>query len=510
MTKDLTIRSAVIPPPVQGWNTRDPISAMDALYAVEIENFIAYGGKVAVRNGSTQFATLGSAVFAEKALGSSEYAASSGSRYAVSVLISGGNAYPYSIDTGGATTNISGGVSVAASADTIFFCQYKNRIYIKSKGNTFDVYHWTGTGNIAASGFVGPSLDDKALGYMCIHKNRMYFCGLDSQIWYTAYDSFGSTLTSYDLGSLMPNGGSVMFCEAISPNPANNREQFLVVVTTTGDVLLFSGTYPGSTDWSIVGTYYAGSPVGYRSLIKFQNDILLITKQGLVSVLSLMNGSALEDSYLSDIVGSAFTEYVNSALSGSSPDLIGGVYYPSGNYILISFPNYVSGDYKQFTFYTKNKSWWLFSGYTTPYLWFTFNNGIYFSGLNYGNIYKADNGDYDINASGSPASRSLKMRPAYNFLGSSSRKKRFLFAVPHMYQSEGMQLTMDADVDFQNVAATQTVTPDNTDTSYKYYAPKVGLAAVGKCASIRIDQTVTTKRMSIEAIEVYWEEGGVL
>ena len=163
---------------------------------------------------------------------------------------------------------------------------------------------------------------------------------------------------------------------------------------------------------------------------------------------------------------------------------------------------------------TQTRAWAKFTN-QNAICWALHNNNLYFgtvTGSNNSFVGLADNGYFDENmeSAGAALTRTTKMRPAYNFFGDASHKKRFLFAIPHMFQSEGMQLTMDADVDFKNVAATQTVTPDNADTSYKYYAPNVGLASVGKCASIRIDQSVTTKRLSIQAIEVFWETGTVL
>ena len=66
-------------------------------------------------------------------------------------------------------------------------------------------------------------------------------------------------------------------------------------------------------------------------------------------------------------------------------------------------------------------------------------------------------------------------------------------------------------MDFANVAATQTVTADTTDTAYKIYQPRVGLQGIGNAVSIRIDQTApaTDKRFSLNAIKVVWQDGDI-
>jgi hypothetical protein len=86
--------------------------------------------------------------------------------------------------------------------------------------------------------------------------------------------------------------------------------------------------------------------------------------------------------------------------------------------------------------------------------------------------------------------------------------KQFTECRPIVQQSEGLTLTLDVNVDYNDVVATSTVT-DTTDTAYKLYLPRMGLNGIGKAASVRIDGTVTTKRMSLQALEVLWNEGDI-
>jgi len=51
VSKKSTAQSLTIPPPVGGWNTRDPISAMGQEYAVEMENYFPNMASVDLVNG---------------------------------------------------------------------------------------------------------------------------------------------------------------------------------------------------------------------------------------------------------------------------------------------------------------------------------------------------------------------------------------------------------------------------------------------------------------------------
>jgi hypothetical protein len=127
-------------------------------------------------------------------------------------------------------------------------------------------------------------------------------------------------------------------------------------------------------------------------------------------------------------------------------------------------------------------------------------------------VAKADNGYKDVNTSNSALtlSRIIKLRHAFNYLGNNIANKVFTQAIPTIYQSEGLALTLDCDVDYTDVTATSTET-DTTDTAYKLYQPRMGLTnqVNGSAVSIRIDGTVTEKRMSLQATKVYWLEGEI-
>jgi hypothetical protein len=159
---------------------------------------------------------------------------------------------------------------------------------------------------------------------------------------------------------------------------------------------------------------------------------------------------------------------------------------------------------------TVTGAWTKFTG-QQAWCWAVWNNEIYFGAYSTNKVFKADNGyfDEDPASAGSAQNRTCVMRPAYNYLDDRSTTKQFIQAKIILQESEGLSLTVDADVDYADTTPTSTIT-DTTDTAYKRYYVNAGLNGIGKAASIRFDQTVTTKRRSIEAIEIFWNEGDII
>ena len=73
---------------------------------------------------------------------------------------------------------------------------------------------------------------------------------------------------------------------------------------------------------------------------------------------------------------------------------------------------------------------------------------------------------------------------------------------------------MDVNVDYENVTVTNQVI-DSTSSSYIRYRPLMDALGEGKAVSIRINNgsiqpgaEYRTKYMSLEAIEIFWKDGG--
>lgn len=497
-------RSLVIPPPVYGWNTKDPLSAMDPLYAPELVNFFPNAGTVDLRNGYLQYATgVGSGDVRDIY----QFIDTAGSRYFVAT---GNDAKAYEITPGGAGTNITGALTPFPARN--YFATYKNRMWIKSSNASHDVYYWTGSGNVTAAAFTGPSGDDKALGYIAPYKGRLYFAGNDASIWYSDFGAVTGALTQYDFSGFFESGGKVAFIGTFSPYSSNSLQSYFLVISSGGDALIFQGDYPGSSTWALTSRYYIGAPVGGFSFFRFYNDVLVITGSGLVSMLAVVQGAVGEDQFLSNNIQSVWKGFIEGVIAAGTLNLISGCFYPLGNYILISI--YIAANtYYQLVMNATTKAWTLFKG-QNGVAFCVFNNNLYFgadgSGASGGKVAKADTGyfDDDLANAGTPKSRELLVRHAFNSMGSPTVRKQFTRATPTVYQSENLSITINGDVDYTNTVSTSTETDTSKGTSYQLYQPTCSISAdSGNALSVRIDGTCTTKRFSLQATKVTWNEG---
>lgn len=505
MTSPNTIwKSLTIPPPVMGWNTRDPLVGMDQLYAVDIENYFPGNGEVALRNGYLlHSSSVGTG--AVTGLNSLEYG--SVSKF-FACAINAGVLKAFDV-TSSPATDISGGV-VFGSA-TCQFLQFQDRLFIVPAFATgvVDVYHWTGTGNIAASAFTGPGGDDKDLLAIGSYKERLYFGQMSApSIWYAAKNAITGALTEFPLNSYLTKGPTmILFCGSVSSAKFSSEESLFCICTQAGEILVYRGDYPGSVSWQIVGSYTIPPPVGPKAFFYSGSDLNIVTRLGIMSVSKMLSGnySGIWPS-LSEVVESAFLEAYADTPTSFYKNI--GIAYPKGKYILANYEASASDDYNQIVMNTTTSAWTLFSNQNAQ-SWGIWNGNLYFGDSN-AKVFKADTGYFDDGGSGEATNRATLLRPAYNYLGNPELLKKFRQVIPTMYESEGLNNVINVDVDFARTdpSSSTNAVVDTTDTSYKLYQPTVALTGYpGSAGSIVFKDTVTTKRRSIQALKVFYTEG---
>ena len=494
-------QSLTIPPPVLGWNTKDPLSTMDQTYAVEVINYFSDGSTVDARKGYTAYATgIGGGVPVPLLI---EFPLQNGTRKFVAVS---GGYRPFNISSSGAGVDLStGGTFIGGPSGIVF----RNRLFIKDNTGVYDVISWDGAAAaFVNAAFTGPGGDDKLLTNISVYKNRLYFCGKDLSVWYGGVDAITGALTQFDFQSVFTQGGFLYFAGPVNKSGDTNQEYF-AAISSTGEILIYQGDNPGSATWGVVGHYYMPPPCGFKAFFYWGSELVIITFQGVVLLNSVINARDGDLVFLSDKINSQFVELISTAILASD---ISGVYYPKGNFLLISMYT-LTNSFVQFVMNTITRSWWRWNGINAQ-SWGLYNNDLYFgfygaSAPTDGRVYKMWDGYTDLNVdTGASQTHSLKLRPAYNYFDNRSTTKHFTAANVILKESEGLSLTVDADVDYADTTPTNTVT-DTSDTSYKLYNAKVGLTGIGKAASIRFEQTVTTKRRSIQAIEVFFNEGDI-
>lgn len=492
-------KSLTIPPPVKGWNARDPISMMDPQYAVAIENYFPSSGTVDLRKGYQQWATdVGSDIV---------YTLMPYETSTSYLLALGDDGNVYNVTSTGAGTVISGS-AVYSGVTGLYSHQFNDVVFFTPIDGSVDPYSWSGSGNIASAAFTGiPGIKFLTIGS---YKGRIYFAqnALPS-IYYGALEAVTGALTEFDLGPVISRGFYFVFVGSITRNKQYAEDDLFCAITNAGEVLLYQGDNPEASTWNLLARYFIPAPILPKPTFYLGSSLYIMTEQGIISLKDLMSGASDVFPSLSQIIDPVLSPSLIYS-SSSSVAYIRGVVYPKGNYLLINFLDSDSGsDTFQAVMNLQTGAWALFKG-QQAYDWAVVGSSLYFAGTN-GQVFKADTGYYDVDPAveGVILPRSTKLRFAFNYLDDPLTVKTITQIRPIIYESEGLSLTIDADVDYDDVTATSTVT-DSTDATYKIYKPTCGVRAEpGKAVSVRLDGDVTTKRRSLQAVEVYWKEGDI-
>lgn len=519
--------SVVIPPPVDGWNTRDPISEMPPTYAVDCENFYSNGSSVDLREGYSLFTSgVGNgAVSGNISTSLLTYSPPTGGQKLIAVVTSSSGVTVYSIDSSGVKTDI----TPAAGQDS-YNCtsvNFRGRIFLSDANagiySSPTVVVWNGTGLFVSAGFTSTAVN----GFFGItsYKSRLYMIEKDTMtIWYGGVDAVTGALTKFDLQSIFQLGGRLLFCGSAGRSSDLNQEYF-TAISNQGEVLLYQGDSPSSSTWSLVGRYFLPKPLvleilgGFvlypRCFFYWGQDLVIMTIQGVVLLSSVISGSSNSINYLSEKINSELLKNIDFN-SLSEPALATGIFDSKNNRLIFKILK-SNLEYETYVMSTVNYSWWKWTGINASSNFCSFNSDIYFwspkttyTGLDDARIFKlGGTKDLSLEDGTTTIPRTMLLRSSYNYLGDRSHVKTFTAARPVIYQSNGLDLTMGCDVDFANDVSTSRET-DTSDTAYKAYQPMMGLNGVGKCASIRIDGTATDKEMSLQAIEVFYTQGGLV
>lgn len=140
-----------------------------------------------------------------------------------------------------------------------------------------------GTQTAAFPGVTG--VDTSKFNYVWSYKNRLYFVEKDAMnVWYLDLDSVSGTATQFPMGGIFNLGGSILFGERWSLESGDGLSNQWLVVTTQGEIAVYSGLFPGDTAWSQVGVYRTGLPLGKRAHIRAGGDLVIATDIGFIPV----------------------------------------------------------------------------------------------------------------------------------------------------------------------------------------------------------------------------------
>jgi hypothetical protein len=243
-------RGASVPAPVGGWDAISPIANMPPDRAIQLDNWFPQLSWVELRRGFIPQSDTHSGVAVETV------AAYHGVNSDALFCVSGGTIYDVTT-----TTAVS---SVTGLTNSRF--QYAN--FAGTGGNFLymvngadDPQYFDGTSwHVAA--ITGVSGSD--LITVTPHKNRLWFSINDSSdACYLAADAIQGAATKFPVGANWSLGGYLMQIASWSLDGGQGQDDYIAFISSRGQVSVYSGTDP-NTDFSLVGNYTMGAPIGRR------------------------------------------------------------------------------------------------------------------------------------------------------------------------------------------------------------------------------------------------------
>ena len=494
--------SYTLPAPSGGLNFIDAIDSFPENDALELTNLYPLGTNVALRGGTSRFLSAGT---------------SSATRTLFQLPLENGttkflkaaNNLFYDISAG-TEANITG-TTVPTSNDWLTHV-FRNRIFMVNGADTAQV--WTGSGNVADCTFTGVTLSD--LSGVSSYRSRIYFIeGNTLSFWYGGVDSVSGALTEFDLSSIATRGGYLIFAGSYTSNAAISSQDLFIAVTSEGEILAYAGSYPGDANsWSLVRRANVGKPLGRRAFIAVDNDLWLLTNQGIVPLSAIFSGASTVGL---NTVGAKINPLISryAATAGVS-HLWHGAHWPGGRRVFLAVPR--AGNNVFFLVLNTDTGAWTKYDYRNSEtavsigMW----DGHPYYGSSFGHVYQMEQGLTD-NGEGI----FIDLLSGFNFFGSRSTFKHINEVRPLIRAIRGISLGLGIQTDFDLTPRVATVssapgmsTPWGSpwgspwSSSSEYLLPRYAVSAQGHSGALRIRATVSGTPLELNAFDIRFRAGG--
>lgn len=131
------------------------------------------------------------------------------------------------------------------------------------------------------------------LSFVWLYRNRVFFVERDTmKARFLGVGAISGALGTVDLNGVFQRGGSLLLGATWSLDAGDGLDDKCVFITTEGEVAVFEGSNPASSassDWSMVGRYDIGRPLGPDATMRAGGDLLIATADGLVPISAAIN-----------------------------------------------------------------------------------------------------------------------------------------------------------------------------------------------------------------------------
>ncbi len=266
------LQQRTMPAPLNGLDLASPISAPRPGTAIKLDNMICRTDGIHTRNGYTVAHTLGSAVrsfipFQRELFVATDDAINWEGSPAVTGLFGG--------DWSSAIIANPGGQHLVAVNGADDMRHYD--------GVDWDVPTVEG-------------INTQTLFSVVSHQRRLFFAESNRlRLWYLNLNAFAGPAYPIMMDAQFRRGGAIAAISSMLSDGGKSRDDMLAVVTTEGELALWSGIDPSrASTWSLVGVFQVGKPVGKHAFCQIGGALALITDEGVVSVPAILSSKSSE------------------------------------------------------------------------------------------------------------------------------------------------------------------------------------------------------------------------
>lgn len=187
------------------------------------------------------------------------------------------------------------------------------------------------------------------------HHDRIYAWDSSAlEFYYGAVGAVTGELTRFPLDRLGNITGNIKIITNMTINAAHGMNDVLVIVTTSGHIVLYEGLDPGdANDWRLLGRVPTAPPVSQFAVTNFGSDLWVLTGRGVVSVReSLMQGALAFASQITKPISDSLI----ADIASNGSDLGWQMYpRPDDGDVLVNVPT--DTGFKQYAYTVESGSW---------------------------------------------------------------------------------------------------------------------------------------------------------
>lgn len=502
-------RGVSIPAPVEGWDAITPIAAMPETRAISMDNVFPQPGYVEIRKGHKRHNLTTGAHSIESLM------AYHAIDPANDKLLAAGGTAIFDITTevtATVSTTAAGGFANARFQHFMVNTSGGNFLWVCNGADVpfkYDGTNWT-TASVSGSGLVPADIITGTVfkkRVWMVQKNKM-------AAHYLGTDAVQGTATPFDITGVFKKGGFLQAIGTWSLDGGDGPDDNLAMITSRGEVAVYKGTNP-ATDFSLIGIYEIGAPIGRRCLTKVGSDLAVVCIDGIVplSKALIIDRAAVLQIALTANIQPVMNQSARDWKANFGWQLLG---YPRGTRAILNVPVTENVEQRQYIMNTVTGAWCRFLDENAN-CWEVFQDRLYFGGNN-GIVYEADCQGFDEGAS-----IDFVVETAPNYCKNRGRLKQFTMCRALLTTDGQVFPGLALNVDFSRNAVVDPITIDVNAAEVwdvalwdggvwpevvRIVTDWVSVDGEGRCASIKMQGTVDSAITEDESMDVTLQING--